>query len=220
MNVIIGCEHSQVICKAFRDRGHNAWSCDLKDCSGPLPQYHYKEDVFKVIGGGYWDLLIGHPPCTFNANSSAQWRWHPEDKNLPKQLRRPHPLYPNRKQDQQDAIDFFKKMWTCNVKKKCLENPMPLKSLILQVANYTQIIQPWQFGDSFQKTTHLWLQGLPRLKPTNIVDKGEFIITSGGKKMPKWYNDAKTGSKEKTQEARSITFPGIANAMSEQWGIL
>lgn len=215
LKVLVGLECSGIIRDAFEAKGHDAWSCDLKPSE--RPGNHIQADIFTVLYEG-WDLFIGHPVCKFLALSGSQWYWHPEDKGLPKALRRPHPLYPDRRKAQQDGIDFFKKLWQANIPKICLENPKPLHSLVAQVANYTQIIQPWQFGDSFQKETCLWLKNLPRLKPTNIVDKGEFIITRGGKKLPKWYSDAKTSNKEKTQSERSRTFPGIAKAMADSWG--
>lgn len=215
MRVLIGLECSGIIREAFRRRGHDAWSCDLKPSE--TPGNHIQRDIFDVLDDG-WDLLIGHPVCTFNAHSSSKWRWHPEDKNLPIQLRRPHPLYPDRRQKQQEAIDFFKKMYNCGIPKICLENPKPLHSLVAQVGKYRQIVQPWMFGDPFTKPTYLWLKGLPMLKPTNIVDKGEFITTKSGKRLPKWYSDAKSGNKTKTQTERSRTFPGMASAMAAQWG--
>lgn len=216
MRVLIGLECSGIIREAFRAKGHDAWSCDLKPSE--TPGNHIQGDIFEVINDFGADLFIGHPVCKFLALSGSQWYWHPEDKGLPKALRRPHPLYPDRRKAQQEGIDFFKKLWEAKIPKICLENPKPLHSLVAQVANYTQIIQPWMFGDSFQKETCLWLKNLPRLKPTNIVDKGEFIITKSGKKLPKWYSDAKTGDKEKTMTERSRTFPGIALCMAETWG--
>lgn len=216
MKVLIGLECSGIIRDAFIEKGHDAWSCDLKPSEKHGP--HIQADIFTVLNDG-WDLFIGHPVCKFLALSGSQWYWHPEDKNLPKAIRRPHPLYPDRRAEQQKGIDFFKKLWRAPIKHICLENPEPLHSLITQVAPYTQVIQPWMFGDSFQKKTCLWLKNVPRLKSTNIVDKGEFIITRG-KKLPKWYSDAKTNNKEQTQTDRSRTFPGIANAMADQWSNL
>lgn len=132
MNIILACECNGKIRDAFLKRGHNVWSCDIKDTVAPGP--HLKGDIFSYLGpceaNGFteWDMLIAHPPCTFNSLSGSQWRWHPADRNLPKQLRRPHPLYPDRRNDQQRSIDFFKRLWDCDIKKKCLENPKPLKN--------------------------------------------------------------------------------------------
>src|SRR5688572_9407736 len=140
MKVIIACECSGIIRDAFAALGHEAWSCDLKPSE--REGQHLQGDIFSFLGecqaNNYsrWDMLIGHPPCTFNSLSSARWRWHPEDKNLPKALRRPHPLYPNRKEDQQKAIDFFKALWNADIDKIGLENPRPLKALVYQVGNY------------------------------------------------------------------------------------
>jgi hypothetical protein len=215
MKVLIGCECSGIIRDAFTALGHDAYSCDLKPTE--RPGKHLQCDIFEALED-YWDLFIGHPVCKFMANSGAQWFYHPEDRALPGRLRRPHPLYPERFEELRKAIEFFKRMWNARVGKIALENPKPLFELVAEVGKQSQIIQPWQFGDSFQKGTYLWLKGLPRLKSTKIVDKGEFLITSGGKKIPKWYSDAKSSNKENTSTERSRTFPGIANAMAEQWG--
>lgn len=215
MKVLVGLECSGIIRDAFAAMGHEAWSCDLKPTE--RPGKHYQCDIFEVLEYG-WDLFIGHPVCKYMANSGAQWYYHPKDKGLPMQLRRPHPKYPERLEDLKNGISFFQRLWSAPIKRIGLENPKPLHELVAAVGNYTQVIQPWQFGDSYQKTTCLWLKGLPRLKPTKIVDKGEFVVTRSGKKLPKWYSDAKTGSKEKTETERSRTFPGIAEAMAQQWG--
>jgi hypothetical protein len=215
MKVLIGCECSGIIRDAFTRLGHDAYSCDLKPTE--RPGKHLQCNIFDVLDDD-WDLFIGHPVCKYMASSGAQWYYHPKDKGLPMQLRRPHPLYPERLEALKNGIMFFKKLWGCKIKRIGLENPRPLYELVAEVGNYDQIIQPWQFGDSFQKTTCLWLKGLPRLKPTNIVDRGEFITTKSGRKLPKWYSDAKGSNKEKTETDRSRTFQGIANAMAEQWG--
>ncbi len=129
MNVLVACEESQAVCLAFRKLGHNAYSCDLQDCSGGHPEYHFKGAMFDVIanrGGtlengtkhfldGNWDLVIAHPPCTFLAVSGARWYYHPDDKNLPTDQRRPHPKFPDRAKDREDAVQFF---YGC-VKNRC-----------------------------------------------------------------------------------------------------
>lgn len=120
MNVLIACEESQTVCLAFRKKGHNAYSCDIVDCSGGYPEYHIKRDVLEVMKGGTfktqggqevtidkWDLMIAHPPCTFLSSSGASWYYHPEDKGLPVEQRRPHPRYPNRAKDRDDGKKFF-----------------------------------------------------------------------------------------------------------------
>ena len=121
LNILIACEESQAVCKAFRKLGHNAYSCDLLDCSGDHPEWHFNHDITEVLNKtnlvlqngeeavikGNWDLMIGHPPCTYLAVSGAQWYYHPEDKDLPVEKRRPHPKYPNRARDREDAVKFF-----------------------------------------------------------------------------------------------------------------
>jgi len=210
MNIIVACEESQVVCIAFRGKGHEAYSCDTKDCSGGHPEWHIKDDVLNHLDDG-WDLMIAHPPCTHLAVSGAK-----------------HFL---KKQDgrQQGAIEFFMKFANAPIKKICIENPVCIMSTVWKEPN--QIIQPYYFSQEFQKTTCLWLKNLPLLrygqevqmmfgehKPpqTNIVGKGEFHITKSGKKLPKWYVQA--GWDAKTHK-RSKTFQGIANAMAEQWCI-
>lgn len=216
MKVLIALECSGVIREAFLKKGHDAWSCDLKDSEMPTDR-HLKGDIRNYLDLG-WDLMIGHPVCTYNSLSNAQWYYHPDDKGLPKHLRRPHPKYPDRRERQKESIQLFKDMWNAPIKKKCLENPMPLSDLTKEVGMYHQIVQPYYFGDSFQKPTCLWLKNLPPLIPTKVVERGEFIITKSGNRIPKWYSDAKVASKEKTQSDRSRTFPGLAEAMASQWG--
>ena len=235
MNVLVACEESQAVCLAFRKLGHNAYSCDLKECSGGFPQYHVVGDMFSVIekaknglpitlqdgsqtvieGGGF-DLMIAHPPCTFLSVSGARWYYHPDDKDLPYEERRPHPKYPNRRKDQEDAINFFLKVANCDIDRIAIENPIGVMSTKWKKPN--QIIHPWMFGDEASKATCLWLKNLPELVPTNIVGKGEQVVFSSGKTMAKWISDCFKLSKEERQTMRSKTFQGIADAMAEQWG--
>lgn len=203
MKVLIACEESQEVCKAFRDLGIEAYSCDLKECSGGHPEWHLKMDVFQAIQLEKWDLMIAHPPCTFLATSGNRWM---NDKVH----------YPNRAKDREEAIEFFLKIANANIEHIAIENPIGVMSSVWRKPN--QIIQPYQFGDKAQKTTCLWLKNLPSLIPTNIVDKGEFHITKGGKKQPQWYYDALwTKTQEDRRTMRSKTFPGIAKAMAKQW---
>lgn len=220
MNVLIGFACSSILRQFFQDKGHNVWSCDLKDSADG--KNHLKGDIRLFLGsceqnrGGQWDLLIAHPPCTFLANSGSQWLSHPDDVKLPYEQRRPNPFYPTRRQDRQEAIELFKIVKNSGIAKKCLENPVPFRKE--DIGNYNQIVQPYFFGDPFTKPTCLWLQNLPRLNATNIVDPGEYVTFSSGKRQPKWYADAKKGNKELTQTIRSVTFPGMAKAMADQWG--
>lgn len=168
--------------------------------------------------GGGFDLMIAHPPCTFLSVSGARWYYHPDDKDLPYEERRPHPKYPNRRKDQEDAIKFFLKVANCDIDRIAIENPIGVMSTKWKKPN--QIIHPWMFGDEASKATCLWLKNLPELVPTNIVDKGEQVVFSSGKRMSKWMSDCFKLSKEERQTMRSKTFQGIADAMAEQWGNL
>lgn len=238
MNVLIACEESQAVTKAFRKLGINAFSCDILKCSGGHPEWHFNNDIFETIdnkGGtlengksvtvNQWDLMIAHPPCTYLAVSGARWYYHPEDSHLPPIERRPHPKFPNRQQDKQDSINFFKALANANIPKIVIENPVGVMSSIVGKPN--QIIQPYQFGNEATKTTCLWFFGqkkaeIPMLTPTKVVSKGEKVVFASGKSQPKWYSDAlvKAKSTEERRTLRSKTFDGIAQAMAEQWGKL
>ncbi|WP_324761488.1 hypothetical protein [Helicobacter cetorum] len=231
MKVLVACEESQTVTKELRALGHDAYSCDLLPCSGGHPEWHFQCDVFKIIEkkGGLlqngdevndnleWDLMIAHPPCTFLSVSGAKWYYHPEDKHLPIEKRRPHPRFPNRAKDRQEALDFFIKIANAPIKKIAIENPVGIVNT--QYKKPSQIIQPWQFGDEASKTTCLWLKNLPLLKPTKIVSQGERVVLKSGKSLPKWYSDALVIAKtpEERRTLRSKTFQGIAKAMAEQW---
>jgi site-specific DNA-cytosine methylase len=201
--ILIACEESQAVTKAFRKLGYEAFSCDLLPCSGGHPEWHYQEDIFEVIKKG-WDLMIAFPPCTDLAVSGAR---HFERKIADG--------------SQQKSIEFFMDIINADVEKIAVENPIGIMSGKYRKPN--QIIQPWMFGDKAQKSTCLWLKNLPNLQPTDIVEKGEFFeFTSkkGEKKrMPMWYyralQEAKTPEQRRT--LRSKTFQGIADAMAEQW---
>ena len=219
--VIVGCEESQVVTKAFRKLGHEAFSCDLLPPSGGHPEWHFQEDIFKVIErDGPFDLAIFHPPCTFVAGSSVQWLSHPDDKHLPFDERRPHPKYPTRRQDMLDSIEFVKALHDLPIKHIAIENPVGLLSSRWRKPD--QIIQPWMFGDEATKSTCLWLKNLPLLTPTDIVGKGERVVFTSGKSHPKWYADALAAAKtkEERQTLRSKTFQGIADAIANQYGKL
>lgn len=203
MRILVGCEESQAVTIELRKLGHEAFSCDLLPCSGGHPEWHYQQDIFEVIDKG-WDIGIFFPPCTDLAVSGAR---HFERKIADG--------------SQQRSIDFFMALANCNIPKIAIENPIGIMSKKWRKPD--QIIQPWQFGDKAQKSTCLWLKGLPKLVPTNIVEKGEFWehTRENGKKirMPMWYykalQDAKTPEQRRT--LRSKTFKGIAKAMAEQW---
>jgi len=232
LNILVACEESQTVTKQLRKLNHNAFSCDILSCSGGHPEWHFNQDIFKVIknNGGVlqngntkilknnWDIMIAHPPCTYLAVSGAQWFYHPEDKHLPTEKRRPHPRYPTRARDREKAIMFFRKLWKAPIDKIAIENPIGVISST-KIGKPTQIVHPFMFGDKARKTTCLWLKNLPPLVPTDIVSEGERIYFKSGKSQPKWYSDAfvKSKSHEERRKMRSKTFPGIARAMAEQW---
>lgn len=231
MKILVACEESQAVTKELRKLGHEAYSCDLLKCSGGHPEWHFKNDVFEIIekkGGitqngdkikikGNWDLMIAHPPCTFLAVSGARWYYHPEDSNLPFDQRRPHPRFPNRAKEREEALEFFIKLLEAPIDRIAVENPVGIISTKYRKPDQT--VHPWMFGDEASKATCLWLKNLPLLKPTNIVGKGERVILSSGKSLPKWYSDALTLSKSSAERRtmRSKTFEGLAKAMAEQW---
>jgi len=230
-NILIACEESQTVCKAFRKLGFNAFSCDILDSSGGHPEWHFKEDVFEVIknNGGQlengekhflnskWDMMVAHPPCTFLSVSGAKWFYHPEDKSLPVEQRRPHPKFPNRVKDRDDAAEFFLKLYNSDIDYIAVENPIGYMNTHFRKPD--QIVQPYHFGDEASKSTCLWLKNIPKLKPTNLVDKGEFIEFGSGRRIPKWYSDGltKTKSADERRKWRSKTFEGFANAIAIQW---
>ena len=203
MRVLLACEESQAVCKEFRDLGHEAFSSDILDCSGDYPDWHLKGNVLDIIKLG-WDLMIAFPPCTHLAVSGSRH-------------------FKNKIEDgrQQQGIDFFMKLVNAPINKIAIENPIGIMSRFYRKPD--QIIHPYYFGDSFSKSTCLWLKNLKPLVhikesplfPEEIthVDKGEFVTFSSGKRMAKWYNKASGNG-----HLRSKTFPGIAKAMAQQWG--
>lgn len=184
MKVLVACEESQAVCIAFRDQGHKAYSCDLLPCSGGHPEWHLQGDVLCFLTGGDWDLVIAFPPCTHLAVSGAR---HFEQKRADGR--------------QQEAIEFFM-MFTKLECKWAIENPIGIMSTHYRKPD--QIIQPWQFGHGETKATCLWLNGLPKLEPTNIVD---------GREQRIW----KMAPSPDRAKERSKTFAGIAQAMANQW---
>lgn len=197
MRVLIACEESQAVCKAFRELGHEAYSCDIQDCSGGHPEWHIKGDVLAQLDKG-WDLMVAHPPCTHIAVSGAAH-------------------FAKKRADgrQQEAIDFFMALINAPIPKIAVENPVCIMSSVYRKPD--QVIQPYEYGDKASKKTCLWLKGLPKLVPTNIVEP-EYIITSKGTKYDKWWYETCLIPLKYRGKARSKTFMGIAKAMAEQWG--
>lgn len=220
--ILVGCEESQAVCIAFRALGFQAFSCDILPCSGNHPEWHIQGDIFEAIKTRAWDFIISFPPCTHLAVSGAK---HFDKKRADGR--------------QEEGIRFFFEVWKHS---DCSENPIgilnggeyikkwfPTLHAEMTDAGFpfkpAQIIQPWQFGDTAQKSTCLWLKNLPLLMHTQIVEKGDFYISPQGKKLPAWYGDAvgKDGKKlsyngDEIKKVRSKTFPGIAKAMADQWG--
>ena len=197
MRVLLACEESQAVCKEFRRLGHEAYSCDIQPCSGGHPEWHILGDVIPELKK-HWDMIIAFPPCTDLAVSGAAW-------------------FEQKRKDgrQQASIDFFMLFANANCERIAIENPVGIMSS--QWRKPDQIIQPYWFGNEAQKTTCLWLKGLPKLEPTNMVGKGEFITHKSGKTRPKWFADAFKLPASERRKVRSKTFDGIAQAMAEQW---
>ena len=220
MKVLVACEESQRVCIAFRERGHEAYSCDIQDCSGGHPEWHIKGDALKCLQGGQmyttdgqshyidkWDLLIAHPPCTY-LTSAGSMRLFKIDENGKKWIDA------ERYEKMRDAVAFFEEFLNADIKKTCVENPAPMR--ICGLPGYSQIIQPYEFGHPFTKRTCLWLKGLPKLRETNVVAAtARWVDTGHGRTTRTELPGVKTSAKE-----RSKTFPGIAAAMAEQWGTL
>lgn len=198
MKVLVACEESQAVCKAFRALGHEAYSCDILPCSGGHPEWHIQGDVLEQLDKG-WDLMIAHPPCTHLAVSGAAW-------------------FKEKIADgrQQAALDFVKKLMDAPIPKIAVENPVSVISS--KIRKPDQIINPFQFGDPTPKKTCLWLKNLPLLVPTNIVEPEYIIGKRDGKKYSKIHYMSVGKDPEERSRLRSKTFQGIADAMADQWG--
>ena len=212
MKVLVACEESQAVTKAFRKLGHEAYSCDIQECSGDKPEWHIKGDALVEAYSGKYDLMVAHPPCTYLAVSGDRWMYNNDGSiNL------------ERLKNQRKALNFVQKLLDAPIDKIALENPVSVISS--QIRKPDQIIQPYEFGHSEAKKTCLWLKNLPKLKPTKIVDKGEFMewVDKNGKKkrQAKWYMDvlSKAKTKAERQKLRSKTYQGIADAIAKQWSI-
>ena len=228
MNVLIACEESQRVCIAFRERGHNAFSCDIIECSGGHPEWHIMEDVlgilnpkdhgnntlpaiwFSTASGNFyevekWDLIIAHPPCTYLTVTGNKWF------NIDRYGEKAE----KRIEDRKEAIKFFMEMVNANCDKIAIENPIGIMSTMYRKPN--QIIHPYMFGDPERKATCLWLKNLPPLKPTNIVEPNIIRYKNGKGTDNPWHMETMKLPKEERSRMRSKTFPGIARAMAEQW---
>ena len=213
MRVLVACEYSGTVRDAFIAQGHDAMSCDILATERPGP--HHEGDVREVLADD-WDLIIAHPPCTYLSVTGNKWFYHPEDKDLPMESRRPHPRFPDRRRQQEEALAFFMLFANATAPRIAIENPVGIVSTRWRKPD--QVIQPYQFGHKEPKKTCLWLRGLPLLRPTDEVEP-EYHITASGKRVPRWffYADKSKGQAHRAK-IRSATFQGIANAMADQWG--
>ena len=217
MRVLVACEESQEVCKAFRARGHEAYSCDVQEPSGGHPEWHILGDALEALNGGKivtmdgiehnvgkWDLLIAHPPCTYLTLAGNKW-FKPEFADR----------FPDRQKQRKEAVDFFMAIANADCDKIAIENPVGIMSS--QWRKPDQYIEPYMFGDPEKKKTGLWLKGLPLLKHTNIVEP-VIIHCKSGANEPRWHMETMHLPKEERSRVRSKTFIGIAKAMAEQWG--
>lgn len=200
MKVLVACEESQAVTKEFRALGHEAYSCDIQECSGGHPEWHILGDAINEAYSGKYDMMIAHPPCTF-LSYAATSVWNKQGR-LEKRL---------------EALNFFANLWLAPIDKIAVENPMGCASPT--IAKYSQVIQPYYFGDTESKRTCLWLKNLPLLVPTDIVKPKIYAYYKTGKKKgkPIYGNDYCKFSEDRGK-IRSKTFPGIAKAMAQQWG--
>lgn len=237
MKVLVACEESQTVCKAFRERGHEAYSADIQECSGGHPEWHIKGDCLKVLNGdcnfiteggvwiqmeGQWDLIIAHPPCTYLSNVATR--------QYSLKCRTPQEVV-DRWQERAKASVFFMQMMLANAKHVCVENPVGFMNTAYRKAD--QIIHPYYFATDendkenyHEKRTCLWLKNLKPLKRTsNLPPPPPMYICQGEKSKGKkigWCEGMRniTGGQAERAKARSKTFPGIAMAMADQWGSL
>lgn len=218
MKILVACEESQAVTIELRRLGHEAYSCDIIECSGGHPEWHIKGDVLPLINGsctfqtmdgashtvlGSWDMLIAHPPCTYLSNAGARWLYSGGKLNVQRYARG------------LEAKAFFMSILTANCPRIAIENPIPSK--VYALPNCTQIVQPYEFGHPWSKKTCLWLKGLDPLKPTDIVDNYKPYCSSGSYSYthdPRFKGASRKGGAAKS---RSKTFYGITKAMAEQW---
>ena len=217
MRVLVACEESQAVTIELRKLGHEAYSCDIIECSGGHPEWHIMQDVLPLLNGncefqtcdgelhrvdGKWDMIIAHPPCTYLTVAGAA--------NIPK--------HPERIELGFQAVEFFLEIINCDCEKIAIENPPPMKRFGLP--RYDQLVRPYMFGEKNNKPICFWLKNLSPLQPTEIVEKDTDIVrwvhkaTGQKKSCSKWYN---TNTNQHSRH-RSKTFPGVARAMAEQWG--
>lgn len=217
LKVLVACEESQRVCKSFRAKGHEAYSADIQEPSGGHPEWHIHGDVLRIINGGCfetmdgtqhsvtkWDLIVAHPPCTYLSNAGACR------------------LYPKKGQLNQERYEkglaakaFFMKFLEVDCEHIAVENPIPSK--VFELPPYSQIIQPYEYGHPYTKKTCLWLKGLPKLQPTDVVEPLGGWVCGNAEIWKKQAAKGRVYGKEKSAKHRSKTFTGIAQAMADQW---
>lgn len=220
MKVIVGCELSQVVMSAFLKKGHDAYSCDTEPCEGNYPERHFQEDILQLLKREKFDLGIFHPPCTYLSNAGIGW--FNEEKYGQKAV--------ERKRKREKAMEFFMQLYNSSILKLCVENPVGYPNSCFRKPD--QVVQPYFFGDNHKKGTCLWLRGLPKLihikesdlfcEKTHLPEPAPISIQyrkpskyyKGGEEKKRYFTDAYT----RNAKVRSVTFPGIANAMANQWG--
>lgn len=206
MRVLIACECSGRVRDAFRQLGHDAMSCDLQETDAPGP--HYVGDVRDILYAG-WDLMVAHPPCTYLTNS-AEWAYG--DGPYHQRVKPETLVGAARRKAREESLEFVRELYESPIPRVAIENPVGVLSSRFRKPD--QIIQPWQFGDDASKATCLWLKGLPLLQPTDILPGGRTArranqTASGQNRL---------GPCPERAKLRSVTYPGIANAMAQQWG--
>lgn len=217
MKILVACEESQALTIELRRLGHEAYSCDIIPCSGGHQQWHIMQDVLPLLNGrctfrtndgtvhkqdAKWDMIIAFPPCTYLTVTGNKW-FKPEYASR----------FPTRQDDRDAAIEFFMAFANADCPKIAIENPVGIMSTRWRRPD--QIIQPWMFGDAYEKKTCLWLKGLRTLVQTETVNPPPRMKLKSGKSMPDWY--ARPRHSKERQTMRAKTFPGIARAMAEQW---
>jgi hypothetical protein len=222
MRIIIGCEYSQIVTLAFRAKGHEAYSCDIIPCEGGHPEWHFQEDILEILKREKFDMGIFHPPCTYLTVTANRWL-----KNQPAR-KSGKKIGAERRLARKEGMEFFLALWNVSIKKIAIENPIGCMSKI--IGKPSQIIHPYYWGDATTKATCLWLKNLPCLtwnKEDDLFGKKtiiepEIYTSKTGKKYPKWsmIDACKIKDLDERSHFRSKTFPGIANAMAEQWSNL
>lgn len=210
MRVLVACEESQAVCIAFREQGHEAYSCDIQPCSGGHPEWHIQDDAIVLISEGGWDLIIAHPPCTYLTAAGAI-RLYKADHTIADQ---------ERLEKGRQAARFFRFIWESACARIAIENPVPMS--VFGLPRYSQIIEPYMFGDPWRKRTCLWLKNLPPLvamMEAPVEPRGLWVGSTSKRRDPTIKQRYELHS-NRDPKRRSKTFPGIARAMAIQWGSL